>query len=173
MHPKPPLTQPTTFPIPSATKRGHLKPGGKRVQLSVCKRKTTGHSRREQRPGRREAQQGPESHVKSEKQERGRDEISEGERGEQSKRPRESDRQRHAGSGPGLSLAKVKAFASCQLETAALSQKDAALHHFCLLVCSSVFVCLSKRTAWRLQSAESSADVLKHKTRTICVTGYT
>lgn len=88
-------------------------------------------------------------------------------------REREADRQRHAGSGPGLSLAKVEAFASCQLETAALSQKDAALRHFCLLVCSPVFVCLSKRTAWRLRSAESSADVLKHETRTICVTGYT
>lgn len=89
VHPKPPLTQPTTFPLPSATERGHLKPGGKRVQLSVCKRKTTGCSRREERQGRSGARQGPESHVKSEKQERGRDEISEGERGEQSERPRE------------------------------------------------------------------------------------
>lgn len=47
-------------------------------------------------------------------------------RGEQ----REREKERQSGSGPGLSLAKVEAFASCQLETAALGQKDAALRSF-------------------------------------------
>lgn len=80
--------------------------------------------------------------------------IKQGEGERKPERRREQRGNRQPGSGPGLSLAKVEAFASCQLETAALSQKDGALRSFCRLVCLSVC------TAWMLQSAESSTDVL-------------
>ncbi|CAB1442031.1 unnamed protein product [Pleuronectes platessa] len=43
-------------------------------------------------------------------------------------------KERQSGSGPGLSLANIEPFASCQFETAALSQKDAALLGFCWLM---------------------------------------
>ena len=81
-------------------------------------------------------------------------------------------KERQSGSGPGLSLAKIEPFASCQFETAALSQKDAALRGFCWLMCLSVFACLCAH-AWVLQSSESSADVLKHRTGIICITSWT
>lgn len=68
------------------------------------------------------------------------------ERGEDMRLEREETREemekRQPGSGPGLSLAKVKPFASCQLKTAALSQKDATLCSFCWLMCLPVFVSL-------------------------------
>lgn len=52
--------------------------------------------------------------------------------GEDEMKPENREEERQPGSRPGLSLAKVEAFASCQLETAALSQKDAALLSSCL-----------------------------------------
>lgn len=64
---------------------------------------------------------------------------------EREREQRGTDRQRHVGPHPGFSLAKVKAFASCQLETAACGQKDAALRRFSPLVspvCLCVCVCV-------------------------------
>ena len=68
--------------------------------------------------------------------------MKQGEEERKPERRREQRGNRQPGTGPGLSLAKVEAFASCQLETAALGQKDGALRSFCRLVCLSVFVWL-------------------------------
>lgn len=127
------------------------------------------------REGKRRGQPGPESRVKSERHSRGRGEMREGQSEERTSE-RAADRQRHVGLDPGLSLAKVKEFASCQLETAACGERDAALRRLGPLVCP-VCMCVCVRVS--VCSIEFSGVLRaplmweKHETRTVCVSGFT
>lgn len=136
-------------PVPSATQPcwERLLETWREASSSECAEEEDDRAVRENRNrNRRGGWQEPESDGKSERREGGRDDT----RGGRGRQYRQTKRQ--SGKSPGLSLAKVELFASCQLVTAALGQRDAALCSFCWL---SQLVCLCTR-AWMLQSSESS-----------------